>query len=126
MKLSGILVAVCVASCGLCTAVLAPDAAGATFLGMTAPLVVGVATILLVEQTVRTDIQTLTAHMTKAFIAKMVFYAVYVVMVIRVLAVDPVPFAVSFTLYFVALQNTEALYFKSLFARLVREPTRVS
>ena len=126
MKLSGMLVAVCVASCGLCTGVLAPDAARATFLGMTAPLVVGLATILLVERTVRTDILTLTARMTKAFIAKLVFYAVYVSIVVRVLAVDPVPFAVSFTLYFVVLQNTEALYFKVLFARLGRDASGVS
>ena len=120
------LVAVCVASCGLCTLVLAPDAVVATFLGMTAPLVVGLATIRLVEQTARTNILTLTKRMTSAFIAKMAFYAVYVAILFRVLAVDPVPFAVSFTVYFVALQNIEALYFKTLFARLGRETARVS
>ena len=125
MKLSGILVAVCVASWGLYTVVLAPAAAVATLLGMTAPLVVGLATIWLVEQSVRSNIQTLTSRMTSAFIAKMVFYAVYVSVVVKVLAVDPVPFAVSFTVYFVALQNTEALYFRTLFARLGREPARV-
>ncbi len=117
MKLSGMLVAVCVISCGLCTLVLAPDVAGATFLGMTAPLVVGLATIRLVEQTVRTQIRTLTARMTMAFIVKMMFYPVYVSIVLGVLAIDPIPFAVSFTLYFVALQITVALYFKTLFAR---------
>lgn len=126
MKLSGMLAAVSVISCGLCTVVLAPDAAGATFLGMIAPLVVGLATIQLVEWTVRGDIQTLTARMTGAFIVKMAFYAVYVLVVVRVLAVDPVPFVVSFAVYFVALQNIEALYFRTLFARLGREPARVS
>jgi len=117
MKLTWTLVAVCVTSCGLGAVVLAPGAAAAVLFGMAAPLVVGVATIALVDQTARTDILQLTARMTKAFITKMVFYPVYVVVVIRVLAIDPVPFAISFTVYFVALQITEALYFKALFAK---------
>ena len=117
MKLTWTLVAVCVTSCGLGAVVLAPGAAAAVLFGMAAPLVVGVATIALVDQTARTDILQLTARMTKAFITKMVFYPVYVVVVVRVLAIDPVPFAISFTVYFVALQITEALYFKALFAK---------
>ena len=123
MKLSWILVVVCVASSGLCAIILAPDAAAAAFLGMAAPLAVGVATILLVDHTARTDILKLTARMTRAFIAKMVFYPVYVLVVIIVLAIDPVPFAISFTLYFVALQITEALYFKTLFTQTARLTT---
>ena len=117
MKLTWTLVAVCVTSCGLGAVVLAPGAAAAVLFGMAAPLVVGVATIALVDQTARTDILQLTARMTKAFITKMVFYPVYVVVVIKVLAIDPVPFAISFTVYFVALQITEALYFKALSAK---------
>ncbi len=123
MKLTWILVAVCVTSCGLGAVVLEPATAAAALLGMAAPLAVGVATIALVDQTVRTDILRLTARMTKAFIAKMVFYPAYVVVVITVLAIDPVPFAISFTLYFVALQTTEALYFKALFAKTARLTT---
>ena len=116
MKLSGILFVVCVASWGLCTLILQPAAAAAAFFGMAAPLAVGVATVLLVNQTARTDIQRLTARLTGALIAKMVFYVAYVSVVIGVLANDPVPFAVSFTVYFLALQVTEALYLKSVIA----------
>ena len=87
---------------------------------MAAPLVIGVATIVMVDRTTRTDILQLTARMTKAFIAKMVFYPVYVLVVISVLAIDPVPFAISFTLYFVVLHITEALYFKTLFAKTTK------
>ncbi len=123
MKLSGMLVVVCVASWGLGTVVLAPGAAAAAFLGMAAPLAVGVATVVLVEQTVRTDIQRLTARLTGALIAKMVFYPVYVLVVISVLAIDPVPFAISFALYFVALHITEALHFKTLFEKTTRLTT---
>ena len=123
MKLSGILVVVCVASWGLGTVVLSPGAAAAAFLGMAAPLALGVATVVLVEQTARTDIQRLTARLTGAFIAKMVFYPVYVLVVISVLAIDPVPFVISFALYFVGLHITEALHFKTLFAKTTRLTT---
>ena len=116
MKLSWVLVVVCTVTCGLFTALLAPDAAGATFLGMAAPLVVGLATILLVEHTVRTNIRRLTGRMTIAFVAKMVFFAVYVSLMIGVLGIDPLPFTISFTLYFAALHLTAALHFKTLFA----------
>ena len=125
MKLSGMLVVVCVASCGLCTAMLAPGGAAAVFLGMAAPLGVGLATIRLVEQTARSGIQRLTGRMTTAFVVKIVFYAAYVSIVLGALAVDPIPFAISFTLYFVALQITEALYFNTLWTRLGRDRVTV-
>lgn len=117
MKLSGILVLVCVGTCGLFTSLLAPETAGAAFLGMAAPLVAGLATILLVERTVRTNVLALTKRMTVAFITKMVFYPAYVSVAITLLDVDRFPFTVSFTLYFVALHLTEALYFRTLIAQ---------
>jgi hypothetical protein len=119
MKLSGVLVVVCVATCGLVTMLVAPDAAGAAYLGMAAPLIVGLGTILLVEQTTRTDVHALTRRLVLAFVTKMVFYALYVAAAITLLGVDPLPFSVSFTLFFVGLHITEALYFKTLFAHAV-------
>jgi hypothetical protein len=53
----------------------------------------------------------------------MVFYPVYVLVVVSVLAIDPVPFVISFALYFVALHITEALHFKTLFAKTTRLTT---
>ena len=38
-------------------------------------------------------------------------------MTIGLLNAAPVPFMISFTVYFVGLQITEALYFKTLFAQ---------
>jgi len=116
MKLSGILAVLCTATCGLFTVMLAPGAATATFLGMAAPLAAGLATILLVEHVTRTNIRLLTHRMTIAFVAKMVFYGLYVSLAIVVVGVDVLPFTISFTLYFAALHVTEALYFKTLFA----------
>ena len=55
--------------------------------------------------------------MTLAFVAKMLFYPAYVVVALIGLQLDPVAFLISFTLYFITLHLTEALYFKSLFAR---------
>ena len=117
MKLSGILVVACLTSCATIAAWLAPAEASAALVGMTAPLVAGVGTILLVERTTRTDMRRLTGRMTLAFVAKMLFYPPYVVVALIGLQLDPVAFLISFTLYFITLHLTEALYFKSLFAR---------
>ena len=45
----------------------------------------------------------LTGVMMTGFALKMVFFGVYVVVMLRVLALRPVPFVVSFTGYFIAL-----------------------
>ena len=125
MKLSGVLVALCVTSCGLIATLVTPDAIAAAFMGMLAPLIVGIATniiiiitIIMVERTTRNAPRALTSRMTIAFLAKMLFYAAYVSVVLAVVTTTPIPFMVSFTVYFVALQFTEAVYFKTLFTRI--------
>jgi hypothetical protein len=50
-----------------------------------------------------------------AFAGKLVFFGAYVGLAIGVLGVQPVPFAVSFTGYFIALHLIEALWLKRLF-----------
>ena len=122
MKLSAALAAGCVLTWGAAAA-LAPDAAAAAFLGMAAPLVVGLGTIRLVERTVRADVTRLTARMAAAFAVKLVFYAVYVSVVVGLLRVEPVPFTLSFTFYFVALQVSEALYFRTLLVNAGATPS---
>ena len=122
MRLSAALAAACVLTCGAAAAV-APQAAAAAFLGMVAPLVVGLATIRLVERTVRADVTRLTARMAAAFAVKLVFYAVYVSVVIGLMQVDPVPFTLSFTFYFVGLQIAEALYFRTLLVNAGATPS---
>ena len=74
-------------------------------------------TIVMVERTTRTALSALTTRMTIAFLAKMVFYAAYVSVVIAFVTSDPFPFIISFTVYFVALQIIEAVYFKTLFTQ---------
>ena len=122
MKLSAMLVVGCVATWGLFTALLMPEAATATFLGMLAPLIAGVGTVLLVEQTARTDIERLTARLAVAIFAKILFYGGYVGVVVGLLEVEPIPFVASFTAYFVVLQFIEALCFKTLFTGTGQRP----
>jgi len=56
--------------------------------------------------------------MVRGFVTKMLFFAVYVAAVVTGAGVDPVPFALSFTAYFVALYAVEALLLRRLVGRL--------
>ena len=118
MKLSALLAAGCIGTCALFTALVAPEAVVATFLGMAAPLAVGIGTVVMIERTVPASVDRLTQRMTVAFLAKAVFYGAYVGAVVALAGVAPAPFVTSFTAYFVALQFTEALYLKTLLSRI--------
>lgn len=85
------------------------------WLGMLAPLVVVSATWLLTERVYKASPERLTSVMISAFAGKLVFFGAYVGLAIGVLGVKPVPFAVSFTGYFIALHMIEALWLKRLF-----------
>jgi hypothetical protein len=84
--------------------------------GMAGPLIVACVSWLLAERTYRRDPQALTGLMMSAFAFKMVFFGVYVVVMLRVFDLQPVPFAVSFSGYFIALHFVEAVFLKRLFA----------
>jgi hypothetical protein len=85
-------------------------------LGMIGPLAVAIASWLLTERTYLRSPARLTSMMMAAFVAKMVFFGAYVAVMLRVAALRPIPFVVSFTSYFVALHLVEALYLRRLFA----------
>ncbi len=85
-------------------------------LGMLGPLVVACGTWVLAERTHARDPRAVTGLMIAGFAFKMVFFGVYVVVMLRVLDVQPVPFAVSFSSYFIALHFVEALFLQRLFA----------
>jgi hypothetical protein len=55
-----------------------------------------------------------------AFMVKAVFFAAYVLTVVAVFGLRPVPFVLSFTGYFVALYATQALLMRRLFASNVQ------
>jgi hypothetical protein len=84
-------------------------------LGMLAPLGATAGSWVLIERTFRCDPQRLTALMIGAFGAKMLFFGAYVAVMLTIVGVQPVPFIVSFTGYFIALYLTEALLMRRLF-----------
>jgi hypothetical protein len=70
---------------------------------------------LIVERVFRQQPERLTSVMTAAFGAKLLFFAVYVGVAVGLLRVPAVPFAASFTVYFIALHLVEALWMKRMF-----------
>ncbi|MDA2924676.1 hypothetical protein MYX84_02925 [Acidobacteria bacterium AH-259-O06] len=106
----------CVVSWALVSITFAPGAAMEIFLGMLVPLLVGIATILMVERIYRKESQKLTSFMAKAFLAKMVLYAVYMTLIVGLYSFQPIPFVISFTVYFTGLHMAEALYFRTMFS----------
>ena len=90
--------------------------ASEVWLGMFAPLVVVCGTWLVTERVYKANPERLTSVMIGAFAGKLVFFGAYVGLAIGVLGVEPVPFVVSFTGYFIVLHLIEALWLKRLFA----------
>jgi hypothetical protein len=86
-------------------------------LGIAGPLVAAVATRLVVEHTAATNRALLHQRLLQGFAVKAVFFAVYVVVMLRGLQLQPLPFVVSFTSAFLVLHVTEAILLQRLTAR---------
>lgn len=84
------------------------------FWGLAGPLLTTVGTWVAVSRTHRVAPERLTGVMMTGFALKAVFFGVYVVVMLRVLEMRPVPFVVSFTGYFIALYAMEALLMRRL------------
>jgi hypothetical protein len=84
------------------------------WLGMFAPLIVVSVTWVLTERVYRARPENLTSMMMAAFAGKLLFFGAYVAAAIAVLGVRPVPFAASFTAYFIVLNVIEALWLRRL------------
>jgi hypothetical protein len=107
------------ASLVACFAALAfVDSASGTalILGMLGPLAIACVSWAMTERTYRRDPRAVTGQMMVAFALKLVFFGGYVAVMLRGLRVEPVPFVVSFSSYFIALHIVEALLLKRLFA----------
>ena len=121
MKTAGVMTGACLFTWLVMATLVTPDAAVELLLGMTAPLGVAVTTMILIDRTYRQDPNRLTPLMIKAFGTKIVLFGAYVAVVVSAAPIDPIPFVVSFTSYFIALHMIEALWLRSLFAA-VRTP----
>ena len=103
------------AACWLVAALLDPGARVEVLSGMLGPLLAATGSWVLAERTYRQRPQALTAVMIAAFAFKVIFFAVYVVVMLRVLALRPVPFVLSFAGFLAGLYLMEALYLRRLF-----------
>jgi len=123
VKIQGYIILSCIGSWALVSLIF-PMVAVELFLGMLSPLLLAIGTLILVDRTYRKAPQKLTSLMTQAFMGKMLFYGVYVCVIVGFYSFQAVPFAFSFTVYFIGLHLTEALYFQALF-RVERRPQGV-
>lgn len=92
----------------------------AVFLGMLGPLVAVGSSWIAIERTYRDNPARLTGVMVKAFAAKMLLFGAYVAAMLVVVRVDPVPFVLSFTAYFLVLYAVQATLLQRLFTKHAR------
>ena len=94
--------------------VLSTDAQTGVWYGMVGPLVIACTTWALIERTHRRKPAAVTSVLLAGFAAKAVFFAGYVVIVLRVLKAPLVPFAAGFSTYFIVLHLMEAMFLRRL------------
>ena len=82
--------------------------------GMAGPLVATSASWLAVVRTNRVAPERAIAVMAAWFALKLVFFGVYLVAMLRLLSLRPVPFVTAFVSYFIALYAMQALFLKRL------------
>jgi hypothetical protein len=82
-------------------------------LGITAPLAVGVITVLR-EKTVRKNTsRSLTSFFIKSFFVKMIVYGAYIIMLFNFYTFSHIHFILSFSSCFITLHICEAFFFNS-------------
>lgn len=91
--------------------------AGPVFGGLLAPLVSVVASWLLVVRAFRRDPASVMGVTMQAFLAKILFFVIYVAVAIRVVGLPAQMFGISFVGWFIVLYAVQAV----LMGRLVRE-----
>ena len=82
--------------------------------GMLGPLVSAILTWVAVARTQRRAPARVTSVMIAGFALKMVLFGVYVVAMLRPMALRPIPFVVSFAGYFIGLHVIEAVFLRRL------------
>ena len=93
----------------LLSVVLGKNLRSEIWLGMLGPLASGVVSWIVMERQYSRNPRGMTALLIKAFVAKMIFFAGYVTVILSNGWVRPIPFVVSFTAYYLSLHFTEAV-----------------
>lgn len=84
--------------------------------GMAAPLAAVVSSWLVTARIHAADPARVTGAMVAGLAAKAILFAVYVVVMVRVVEVRPAPFVLSFAGFFIGLYAMEAYFLRQLFA----------
>jgi hypothetical protein len=85
--------------------------------GMVGPLAAAAASWVITKRTYTASPDRLMGVLITGMAIKAVFFGVYVVIMLRVMALRPAPFVFSFTAYFITLYAMEALFMRRLFER---------
>jgi hypothetical protein len=117
MKAIGWMTAVTVGVWGTASLLAGADLADDLGFGMLGPLAAAIATWLLIEQAVDAAPSVLQRHLLQAFALKVLFFAGYVAVMLRVVHVQPAAFVSAFTVTFLALHLTEAVLLQRRSAR---------
>ncbi len=110
------MVAVAVALWGGITLVGGADVSPEVGFGMAAPLVAAVGSWLVTARAHRAAPERVTGVMVVAFGVKALLFGGYVVAGVRGMGLRPVPFALSFAGFLIALYAVEAYFLRQLFA----------
>jgi hypothetical protein len=82
--------------------------------GMLGPLAASLVTWALVERVHVAAPERVMNVLMQAFMAKVLFFGLYIVVMLRVVGVRTMPFAISFTGYFIGLYVMQALFLRRL------------
>jgi hypothetical protein len=115
MNAVGVMAAASIASVLVVGTLVEPRVRLEVLLGMVGPLLMASGSWVLIERTYRERPQALMSVMIAGFAFKLLFFGVYVVVMLRVVTLRPMPFVASFTGYLAGLYLMEALYLRRLF-----------
>jgi hypothetical protein len=85
------------------------------FYGMLGPLAVAVVSWIVVERAYAAHPEGVLGVLLTGMAVKLMFFAVYAFVMLRLMELRPIPFVASFTGYFIALHYIQALFMKRLF-----------
>ncbi len=109
MKLFWWMLSGSVLSAVVLTVLLGADIRLELWLGMLGPLVSALVSWIAMERQYLRNPAGMTSLLIKGFVAKMVFFAGYVTALLSIGWVQPVPFVISFIVYFISLYAIEAI-----------------
>jgi hypothetical protein len=107
----------CIGLWGITSNLLYEDYIIEIFLGMIAPLLIGVFSIMTTTAKFKKEPENLTKAMTKNFFIKIIVYGLYVTVILGFYTFNEIPFIVSFVGFFIILYGLEAYYLKKLFKK---------